>query len=33
MGLHGREDVAAGFSWDVIADRLVQVYARVAGRR
>ena len=29
MGLHGRDDVRTGFSWDVIADRLVQVYERV----
>ena len=33
MGLHGREDVAAGFSWDVIVGRLVEVYERVGRRR
>jgi glycosyltransferase involved in cell wall biosynthesis len=32
LGLHGREDVEAGFSWDVIADRLAEIYRRVAGR-
>ena len=32
-GLAGREDVEAGFSWDVIADRLVEVYRGVTGRR
>ncbi|HEX8318056.1 glycosyltransferase family 4 protein [Longimicrobium sp.] len=32
MGLHGREDVEAGFSWDVIVGRLAEVYRRVAGR-
>ena len=30
LGLHGREDVEAGFSWDVIADRLAEIYRRVA---
>jgi len=30
MGLHGREDVEAGFSWDVIVGRLAEVYRRVA---
>jgi glycosyltransferase involved in cell wall biosynthesis len=30
FGLHGREDVEAGFSWDVIADRLAEIYRRVA---
>ena len=29
-GLHGREDVEAGFSWDVIADRLAGIYRSVA---
>jgi phosphatidyl-myo-inositol dimannoside synthase len=33
FGLHGREDVAAGFSWDVIADRLAEIYRRVARPR
>jgi phosphatidyl-myo-inositol dimannoside synthase len=28
-GLHGRQDVEAGFSWDAIADRLVEVYRGV----
>lgn len=32
LGLHGREDVERGFSWDVIADRLAEIYRRVAGR-
>ena len=32
FGLNGREDVEAGFSWDVIADRLAEIYRRVAGR-
>jgi len=30
FGLNGREDVEAGFSWDVIADRLAEIYQRVA---
>jgi glycosyltransferase involved in cell wall biosynthesis len=30
MGLAGREDVEADFSWDVIADRLAAIYRRVA---
>ncbi|HEU4456897.1 MAG TPA: glycosyltransferase family 4 protein [Longimicrobium sp.] len=30
FGLNGREDVEAGFSWDVIADRLAEIYRRVA---
>jgi glycosyltransferase involved in cell wall biosynthesis len=30
LGLHGREDVEAGFSWDVIADRLAEIYRAVA---
>jgi glycosyltransferase involved in cell wall biosynthesis len=30
MGLHGREDVEAGFSWKVIVGRLAEVYRRVA---
>lgn len=30
FGLQGREDAAAGFSWDVIADRLAAIYRRVA---
>jgi glycosyltransferase involved in cell wall biosynthesis len=30
LGLQGREDVAANFSWDVIADRLAALYVRVA---
>jgi glycosyltransferase involved in cell wall biosynthesis len=29
MGVHGRDDVRAGFSWDVIVGRLAEVYARV----
>jgi glycosyltransferase involved in cell wall biosynthesis len=33
FGLHGREDVAANFSWDVIADRLAEIYRRVARSR
>ena len=32
-GLAGREDVETGFSWDAIADRLAEVYRRVAGMR
>ncbi|HET6228592.1 MAG TPA: glycosyltransferase family 4 protein, partial [Longimicrobiaceae bacterium] len=32
MGLQGREDVEAGFSWPVIADRLAEVYRSVARR-
>lgn len=31
MGARGREDVAAGFSWPVIIDRLEGVYREVAG--
>jgi glycosyltransferase involved in cell wall biosynthesis len=30
LGLAGREDVEANFSWDVIADRLAEIYRRVA---
>jgi glycosyltransferase involved in cell wall biosynthesis len=30
FGLAGREDVEANFSWDVIADRLAEIYRRVA---
>lgn len=33
LGLNGREDVEANFSWDVIADRLAEIYRRVAARR
>jgi glycosyltransferase involved in cell wall biosynthesis len=33
FGLNGREDVAANFSWDVIADRLAEIYRRVARSR
>ncbi|HEX2092013.1 MAG TPA: glycosyltransferase family 4 protein [Longimicrobiaceae bacterium] len=29
LGLQGREDVAAGFSWPVIVDRLVSLYSAV----
>ena len=29
FGLNGREDVAANFAWDVIADRLAEIYRRV----
>jgi glycosyltransferase involved in cell wall biosynthesis len=32
MGAAGREDVRAGFSWEVIVDRLVEVYGRVRRR-
>jgi glycosyltransferase involved in cell wall biosynthesis len=32
LGLHGREDAAARFSWDVIADRLAGIYRAVAKR-
>lgn len=32
-GLSGREDVAAGFSWEVIADRLAAIYRSVSARR
>jgi glycosyltransferase involved in cell wall biosynthesis len=32
MGLHGRDDVEAGFSWSVIVGRLAEVYRRVARR-
>ncbi|MFL5386691.1 MAG: glycosyltransferase [Longimicrobiaceae bacterium] len=30
LGLNGREDVEAGFSWDAIADRLAAIYHAVA---
>jgi len=30
MGLDGREDVEAGFSWDAIADRLAAIYRAVS---
>jgi glycosyltransferase involved in cell wall biosynthesis len=30
LGLQGREDAAARFSWDAIADRLAEIYRRVA---
>ena len=30
LGLHGREDVQTRFSWDVIVDRLVEVYRSVS---
>jgi len=33
FGLNGREDVAANFSWDVIADRLAEIYRDVSRRR
>lgn len=33
MGVHGRDDVRAGFSWDVIVGRLAEVYARVGAGR
>jgi glycosyltransferase involved in cell wall biosynthesis len=26
LGLHGREDAESGFGWDVIADRLAEIY-------
>jgi hypothetical protein len=29
MGVRGRDNVRAGFSWDVIVGRLAEVYARV----
>jgi glycosyltransferase involved in cell wall biosynthesis len=32
MGVHGRDDVRAGFSWDVIVGRLAEVYERVRRR-
>jgi glycosyltransferase involved in cell wall biosynthesis len=32
MGVHGRDDVRAGFSWDVIVGRLAEVYERVRKR-
>lgn len=32
MGRNGREDVAAGFSWPVIVDRLAALYHEVAAR-
>jgi len=33
MGLNGREDVESGFSWDVIADRLADIYRQVSSAR
>jgi glycosyltransferase involved in cell wall biosynthesis len=33
LGLNGREDVETGFSWDVIADRLAEIYRRVSRAR
>jgi glycosyltransferase involved in cell wall biosynthesis len=30
LGLNGREDAEAGFSWDSIADRLADIYRRVS---
>jgi glycosyltransferase involved in cell wall biosynthesis len=33
MGVHGRDDVRAGFSWDVIVGRLAEVYRGVAKGR
>lgn len=30
LGLHGREDAAAGFSWDAIADHLAGIYRAVS---
>jgi glycosyltransferase involved in cell wall biosynthesis len=30
LGLQGRQDAAEGFSWEVIADRLAELYRRVA---
>ena len=33
MGMHGRDDVRAGFSWEVIVGRLAEVYGRVARLR
>jgi len=33
LGLNGRRDVERGFSWDVIADRLAEIYRRVAAAR
>jgi glycosyltransferase involved in cell wall biosynthesis len=30
LGLQGRDDAAARFSWDAIADRLAEIYHRVA---
>jgi glycosyltransferase involved in cell wall biosynthesis len=32
LGLQGREDAAARFSWDAIADRLAEIYRTVAKR-
>lgn len=32
MGVHGRDDVRADFSWDVIVGRLAEVYERVRKR-
>ncbi len=33
MGVHGRDDVRADFSWDVIVGRLAEVYRRVQARK
>lgn len=33
FGLNGRDDVAANFSWDVIADRLAAIYRNVSRQR
>jgi glycosyltransferase involved in cell wall biosynthesis len=33
MGVHGRDDVRADFSWDVIVGRLAEVYRRVQPRK
>ncbi|HEU4558606.1 MAG TPA: glycosyltransferase [Longimicrobium sp.] len=33
LGLNGREDVERGFSWDVIADRLAEIYRSVSAER
>ncbi|HEX5724561.1 MAG TPA: glycosyltransferase [Longimicrobiaceae bacterium] len=33
LGLQGREDVEAGFSWDAIADRLAGIYRGLAAKR
>jgi glycosyltransferase involved in cell wall biosynthesis len=33
LGMNGRDDVRADFSWDVIVGRLAEVYARVAAGR
>jgi glycosyltransferase involved in cell wall biosynthesis len=32
MGVNGRDDVRADFSWDVIVGRLAEVYRRVQRR-